>query len=201
MFWLLLCVLILFVVFGMDIRKKKGMTPITNKQYVIGMKVSCLILLLLYLNSLFNINETGLVEWAAFFLTATGTLFVAVAKLRLSDSFSWTGHFLKDTKLITGGIYQYVRNPLYTGVFLFEAGAVTNFIFNSVVVSEYPLPLLIAGGITLSYAVAFNVIMARKEADKLEQQFGDEYRRYKQNTGAFFPKLSVITGGHKNVTS
>jgi len=201
MIWLLLAVFVLFVMFGMDVRRKKGMTTIVNKGYVIFMKLSCLVLLLLYLDSIFKINSIGVVEWAALGFTGMGAILVAIAKQGLRESFSWTGHFLKDTKLITDGIYQYVRNPLYTGVFLFEIGAVTNFMFNSVLVSDQPYVLAALGGVTLAYAVAFNLVMANKEAAKLEQQFGDEYRAYKQNTGAFFPKLSALLGVQKNVTN
>ncbi len=196
MFWLLIGILILFILFGMDIRQRKGMTTIVNKPYVILMKLSCLTLLVLYLDSLFKITQIGSVEWATLIFTSFGALLVAISKLGLGDSFSWTGHFLKNTKLITGGIYQYVRNPLYTGVFLFEIGAVTNFTFNSALVSEHPLALLSIGAVTLIYAVSFNIIMANKEAAKLEEQFGDEYSTYKKHTGAFFPKLSVLTGGN-----
>ncbi len=200
MTWVLLGILVLFIVFGMDIRKKKGMTSIVGKPFVILMKLSCVVLLGLYLHSLFQIREAGIVEWTSLILTAMGTLIVAIAKLGLRDSFSWTGHYLKDTQLITDGIYKSVRNPLYTGVFLFEAGAVTNFLFNSVLPSSQPGLLLLAGGCALAYAVGFNLLMAQKEASKLEEQFGQVYRDYRARTGAFFPRLLANKGVQKNVT-
>ncbi len=195
MIFSLSAILIVFILYGFDIRKKDGMTPFVNKNLINLMKFSCAILVSLYIWSLFGIAQVGKFEWASFALTGSGALLVMNAKIQLRDSFSWTGHFLKDTKLITDGIYQYIRNPLYTGVFLFEAGAVLNFLINGVLKSSAAIPLLILGTITLLYAVFFNITMALQESSKLEEQFGEEYRYYKSYTGMFFPKPAKLFGG------
>lgn len=197
---LLSFVLIAFVIFGFDIRKKQGMTPFVKTPMILLMKLSCTVLVSLYIWSLFGIDHVGAFEWLSLVLTGAGALLVANAKLRLRDSFSWTGHFLKNTSLITDGIYQYIRNPLYTGVFLFEAGAVLNFLVNGVMKSNAAIPLLLAGTAALTYAVGFNIRMARQESVKLEEQFGAEYRRYKTHTGMFFPKPSSLLGGSENAS-
>lgn len=190
----------MFLIFGMDIRKKRGMTPFVDGFYVGLMKLSCAALLLLYAYSILQIEDNGMVEWTSLLLTTIGAVLVAIAKLNLRDSFSWTGHFLKETKLITDGIYRAIRNPLYTGVFIFEAGAVLNYTFNGVLNSAFPVTLALAGTVPLIYAVSFNMTMAIKESRQLELQFGDEYRKYKARTGMFFPKVFSSAGRESNAS-
>jgi protein-S-isoprenylcysteine O-methyltransferase Ste14 len=187
-------VLIAFAAFGFDIRKKVGMTPFVNPLYIVLMKLSCVVLVLLYVWSLFGIDTVSAIEWIVLFLTAVGAALVIIAKLQLRDSFSWTGHFLDDTQLITSGVYGYVRNPLYTGVFIFELGAFTNFLVNGVAKSNAPFLFTALGLAALLYAVCFNVTMAVREAEKLQQQFGDAYTKYMHRTGMFWPRMSHIVG-------
>lgn len=198
MFWLLLGVLTVFAAFGFDIRRKKGMTPFVSRTYIALMKLSCTVLVALYVWSLFGIQEVGLVEWLVLLLTTSGAVLVMVAKLQLRESFSWTGHFLKDTQLITNGLYGYIRNPLYTGVFVFEIGAFVNFAVNGVMKSTHPAAYMAVGAVALIYAVGFNVAMAARERKKLHEQFGDAYVEYTRRTGAFLPKPSRLIGALGN---
>lgn len=80
-------------------------------------------------------------------------------------------------KLIIGGMYAYVRNPMILGVFtvlLGEALAISSF------------------GI-LSWALIFfainTVYFIFSEEPGLEKRFGEEYREYKQNVPRWIPRL------------
>jgi protein-S-isoprenylcysteine O-methyltransferase Ste14 len=83
----------------------------------------------------------------------------------------------KEHKLVTSGIYRWVRHPLYTvGAFLFVSfGLMADNWF-----------------IILLGALAFTVMAIRtpKEEANLIEKFGDEYREYMERTGRFLPKLS-----------
>ncbi len=70
--------------------------------------------------------------------------------------------------IITGGLYAYSRNPIYTGLCFVQIGL--GLYLNSlwVVLSFLPAATLI------------NYLVIHKEEHYLEQKFGDEYLDYKQ---------------------
>ena len=82
----------------------------------------------------------------------------------------------REHKLVTHGIYRYIRHPLYTfGSSLFIAlGLMADNWF-----------------IALAGVLAFIVMAIRtpKEETNLIEKFGDEYREYMQRTGRFLPRL------------
>ena len=87
------------------------------------------------------------------------------------------GFLEKDRSLATEGPYRITRNPLYFGSFLIGVG------FSA------------AGGswvLALSFLVLFFLIygtVMRREAYSLQQQFGEDYDRYSQAAGLFFPSF------------
>jgi protein-S-isoprenylcysteine O-methyltransferase Ste14 len=82
----------------------------------------------------------------------------------------------KEHKLVTNGIYRYVRHPLYTiGSSLFIS-------FGMMADNWF---------IILLGVLAFVVMAIRtpKEEANLIEKFGDEYREYMNRTGRFLPKF------------
>lgn len=197
---ILLAIIFLFIVFGLDVRNKGGMTAFVRPAYIRLMKLSALTLLLLYIHSILGIDESGWIEYLVVLFTILGAVVVMTAKIGLGESFTWTGHYLAGARLVTDGIYRYLRNPLYTGVFIFETGATLNFAFNSVLKSESPWLLATVGSVCLVYAVCFNLVMALRESQNLERQFGEDYLQYKRRTGNFLPKISLHRGVVKNAS-
>jgi protein-S-isoprenylcysteine O-methyltransferase Ste14 len=82
----------------------------------------------------------------------------------------------KEHKLVTHGIYKYIRHPLYT----FGSSLFVTF---GVIADNWFVALL---GILAFILMA---IRTPKEEANLIEKFGDEYREYMQRTGRFFPKL------------
>ena len=78
-------------------------------------------------------------------------------------------------RLVTYGIFAWVRNPLYIGNFLIWIGFVTI----SGVVWFLPVAVLL-------FAVEYELIV-RYEEGVLESIFGDEYLAYKTRTPRWFP--------------
>jgi protein-S-isoprenylcysteine O-methyltransferase Ste14 len=81
-------------------------------------------------------------------------------------------------KLCTKGVYSYIRHPIY----------------GAWIVCIVPGLVLIIGsiiGITIPiFMYCLFRLLIVKEERYLEEHFGDEYRAYKKNVGALFPKVT-----------
>ncbi len=82
--------------------------------------------------------------------------------------------FEKTTQLVTSGIYQYIRHPLYSSLFLLTWGI----FFKSISVA----------GIVLAIVATFFLVFTAK-ADEAEcvQFFGPAYKEYMKTTKGFIP--------------
>jgi protein-S-isoprenylcysteine O-methyltransferase Ste14 len=69
-------------------------------------------------------------------------------------------------RLVTTGVFAYVRNPMYVGLGLLVAGVGVGF------ASDWILVLLVPAALVLHYGVV------RREENYLTGKFGDPYRRY-----------------------
>jgi protein-S-isoprenylcysteine O-methyltransferase Ste14 len=69
--------------------------------------------------------------------------------------------------LATGGLYAYVRNPMYVGLAFLVAG------LGVALASDWTLVMLAPGALVMHFGVV------KREERYLEGKFGDEYRRYK----------------------
>ena len=144
----------------------------------------------------------GLILWLSPFVYLINPAWMAWSKLGLSEAIRWGGVGLgvlcvfgiywlfssigtgitpvsatrKEHKLVTHGIYRYIRHPLYTvGSSLFVS-------FGMMADSWF----IAALGILTFILMA---IRTPKEEANLIEKFGDEYREYMQRTGRFLPKL------------
>lgn len=82
---------------------------------------------------------------------------------------------LNETRLVTNGAFSLCQNPLYSSIILFIIPALS-LILNSWLV----LTSSLAGYILFK-------INIRKEYIELEKFFGEDYKRYKNETPEFFP--------------
>ena len=82
----------------------------------------------------------------------------------------------KENRLVTGGLYRFVRHPQYTGLFiaLFGEGVVH-------------WPTLFSLGIFPLIVIAY-YFLARKEERDMIGHFGDEYRDYMKRVPMFVPQ-------------
>jgi protein-S-isoprenylcysteine O-methyltransferase Ste14 len=84
-------------------------------------------------------------------------------------------HASGEGRLATDGLYGVVRHPQYTGIFLAIIGQLIH----------WPTILTLALFPLIAWAY---FRLARKEEMNMIQQFGDEYRAYRQRVPMFFPR-------------
>jgi protein-S-isoprenylcysteine O-methyltransferase Ste14 len=85
-------------------------------------------------------------------------------------------------RLVVGGLYRYVRNPMYVAV-------------ASTIIGQ---ALVLGRPVLLAYAALFVATVAafvhRYEEPTLTRQFGDDYTRYRRAVPAWRPRLSPWRG-------
>jgi protein-S-isoprenylcysteine O-methyltransferase Ste14 len=85
-------------------------------------------------------------------------------------------------RLVVGGLYRYVRNPMYLAVAATIVGQA----------------LLLGQWVLLPYAAAFLAVVAAfvhwYEEPTLERQFGEEYEQYRRHVPAWWPRRTPWDG-------
>ena len=103
-------------------------------------------------------------------LIQTIALFVTVGKGTLAP---WE----PTQKLVARGVYRYVRNPMISGVMAILLGE--TILFGSISLVYW----------FLAFVLVNAIYMPLFEEPGLEQRFGDDYIRYKQNVPRWIPRL------------
>ncbi len=118
----------------------------------------------------------ALVGWIGVVLSAAGFAIRTAAMARLGSRFSPLVTIQKQHSLEMRGLYARIRHPGYLGAWVTTLGAALAF------GSGVGLPLV---------AIMLVVLGARmdREEQLLERHFGDEYRRYRERTGRFLPRI------------
>lgn len=179
-----LVTLAVFVRYGFDVRKKHGMTPLAPPWLTrIMMMVSCAVVAL-YGYVLWTLDGLVWVDALALPLTAAGAALVWAAKHELGASHTWTGYCVESPKLVVSGVYGYLRHPLYTGVYLFEIGAVCTFAPRLSVLPRWGAAMAV---VALIFVMTFNATMAALETRRMARMFGAEFERYRARVRAFIP--------------
>ena len=80
-------------------------------------------------------------------------------------------------KLVTKGIYAYIRHPQYTGFMLMTLGLLVHWA---------TIPLLVMWPLLIFQYYR----LARREETEMIAEFGEEYSSYMEKTPRFFPTLS-----------
>lgn len=144
----------------------------------------------------------GLMLWLSPFVYLINPAWMAWSKIGLPETVRWLGigigvlcvagiYWLfssigsgitpvsatrREHKLVTNGIYRYVRHPLYT---------IGSSLFISFGIMADNWFIILLG--TLAFIVM--AIRTPKEEANLIEKFGDEYSEYMKQTGRFLPKL------------
>lgn len=82
-------------------------------------------------------------------------------------------------KLVTDGIYAYIRHPQYAGFIILTFGLLVHWA---------TIPLLIMWPLLVIQYVK----LAKQEETEMIEQFGDDYKEYMEKVPRFFPKLNLF---------
>ena len=114
--------------------------------------------------------------WLGVLLLA-GALFVfARAHRDLKSNWSPTLEIRSDQTLITNGIYQYIRHPMYASQWLW--------VFAQCLLLQNWL----AGPLNLLFFIAFYFLRVQAEEQMMVDRFGEQYRDYMKRVGGVIPK-------------
>ncbi len=125
-------------------------------------------------------SRLPLPDWLRWVGVAVGVIAVWLGYLAhrtLGASFTATLKTMEEHELVVRGIYRRIRHPMYTSFFAI-------LIANSLVTANWLIGLL-----AVVYSLAI-VERAGHEERMMLESFGEEYRRYMQHTGRFFPRLT-----------
>jgi len=100
--------------------------------------------------------------------------FIFLWSVIVRGRYSVAWEMVEDHRLVTWGPYRYVRHPSYLGYFLMFCGFFLLWL-NLIAL----LPLI---------AIPGYVKAATREEELLIRRFGEDYRRYQERTGRFFPR-------------
>ena len=179
-----LIVFAVFCFYVFDIRSKKGMAPLVSNIWTLVMKVFAGAMLALYAYLVATLQSIQWFDYVALALTTIGTALVVTAKITLGRYHTWAGYHLKDTAIVSHGIYSRLRHPLYTGAILFEVG-VLSMIFPRMVV--YPTWVLLSIIGIFVYMICFNIYLATCESKEMKRKFDSDFDKYKARVRAFIP--------------
>jgi protein-S-isoprenylcysteine O-methyltransferase Ste14 len=116
-------------------------------------------------------------RWAGVALGVMGTGLLLWTHLTLGRNFFSGVKIRQGHELITGGPYRWVRHPMYVAFIILG-------ISFTLVSANWLVGAAWLSGTAVTLASRFGV-----EDAMLEDEFGDEYREYRANTGAWFPKV------------
>lgn len=89
------------------------------------------------------------------------------------------GHLHKDSSLTTSGPYAYLKNPLYLGTLIVMIGAC--FCANNFIILAFGLVV---------FFIQYLPYKLRKEENRLEKIFGQEYTDYAKQVPHLIPRLT-----------
>lgn len=146
----------------------------SNKDYwLVG--IQFLLFLIFLITSKFHFFVADYLRFPSLLLSIIGFLIVLVALFNLDKSLTAFPTPKNNSELITSGLYNYVRHPIYTGILL------TVFGYS---IYSASIPRLI---ISLLLLILF-YFKTQYEEYKLSQKYPD-YSAYKARTGRFIPNL------------
>lgn len=114
----------------------------------------------------------GAAMMSAIHLVSNGLVFVGFVIMWKG----WKQIHGAQNKLVTGGLYAYVRHPQYSGLFLVMIGMLIQW---PTIITAAMFPVLI---------YVYSRLSKREEVEMVKT-FGDDYRRYAGKTPMFVPRL------------
>jgi protein-S-isoprenylcysteine O-methyltransferase Ste14 len=124
-----------------------------------------------------HIELPAFVRWLGIAVLFTGNAVFFAAHKALGKNWSGTLDIKENHSLVTNGIYNYIRHPMYLGFYLLAIG---------VFLSSANWLLGLA---TLGFTTYLFLSRVDDEEKMMIDTFGDSYRQYMNRTGRLLPKF------------
>lgn len=170
-----------FAVAISDFRKKKNMEPFGGRIFLVVLKCVYLVPLAIYSWMLTQLDTLAFNDALAIVLTTCGAFLAVRGKIDLGAHHAWVGYRRHGTQVVKTGIYSWMRNPIYSGIFAFIIGA------SCTCMPRISMGSFLASVLTVGYIVSFLALSARRETGHLTAAFGEEYEEYKAQVHPFLP--------------
>ena len=114
--------------------------------------------------------------WVGVVLTVLGIGFTIWERFHIGRNWSARVVIKEQHELVRSGPYALVRHPIYTGLLLAIAGT-------ALVSGEW------RGVLALALATVGFIVKAKREEKILSQEFGQDFERYRRETGMLLPRI------------
>jgi protein-S-isoprenylcysteine O-methyltransferase Ste14 len=174
------CILFLIILmfFGMLLRH---LISITSLPVTVTIIIPAVIASLFLRENFWGLNSLALLLLLIVGLLLIGAgliLFYLTISLFITMGNGTIAPWSPTSKLIVGGVYGNVRNPMITCVFLVLTG-------ESIILGSIPVAIW-----TILFILANLIFIPLIEEPELAERFGDEYLIYKENVPRWIPRLS-----------
>lgn len=145
---------------------------------VLGWGVGLFIALQLLGMQILPFQQTLMTQIIGFLLVLAGTYITVWARITIGTNWAHAAEYQikKDHELVTSGVYNFIRHPIYAGMFLSMLGAelVAGSYLFFVFLVLLPIPAY---------------LQAKKEEKLLTGHFGEAYKAYMKKTKMFLPYI------------
>jgi protein-S-isoprenylcysteine O-methyltransferase Ste14 len=183
---IVICLLVLFTSILINFVESKNRNIKREKKSIVETGSMTLFFIFFYILIRFKIGELLINQNLRLFLILLGLIMVVfgciiniMGRFNLGNNWANQVKIYNNQKLITNGIYGFVRHPLYASLILmFYGGCLV-----------YPNYWAFLSN-TLIF-IPFMYYRAKQEEDLLSKMFKD-YTKYKKEVGMFFPKIKLL---------
>jgi protein-S-isoprenylcysteine O-methyltransferase Ste14 len=154
------------------------MRGIVKQIFSFILPVTVLILIPMYLEKDLSIKHVPAFLMGIFIICVGLTTMILTISLFIRIGKGTLAPWSPPNKLITNGIYRYVRNPMIMGV-------LTVLIGESIAIMSLKIAIW-----ALVFFITNNVYFVIYEEPDLEKRFGKEYINYKKNVPRWIPRLN-----------
>jgi len=164
-----------------EAEKKKPKTQFTSFKIIIekffGIVGNTVVTFQLIGMKIYPFSSNTLIHYFGFFLVLVGITLAITARKQLDSN--WTHAYdyqiKREHTLVTDGIYQYIRHPIYSGIIFTSLGV-------QLIVQSYLFFFALL-------ALPWCYYWGKREEKILSTHFGMEYKNYMKKTKMFIPYI------------
>lgn len=172
--WFLYLLLLLTLILETFFLKEEDISTTNSDNGITsGLITSSVLSILLFISEHYG-SHSNIIMYCSIIIIIIGITLRFFAKLSLGSGFSHSLRIKDNHKLVTNGLYAYIRHPAYSGTILLSVGIALNI---SIASSFFTLIMTCIGAY---YRI-------KKEEKMLVSNFGSSYLNYSKKSKMLFP--------------